>query len=76
MATKRTSNEFQTKLTWSTITTAAKEFVAEHRAFLEIQDETVKNHPKEVLDGFEAGYQQGFERACRWLMLHGVKYAM
>ena len=67
----------QTKLSWcKTVIPAAKEAAKEQRDFIAISSETWgTNYPNDVLDGFEAGYSQGFLAACRWLKLHGVTFA-
>lgn len=57
---------------WNLIARWSKETAAERRKFLEIPATGgIKNHPKEVLEGFEEGYRQGYQQACRDLQMHG-----
>jgi hypothetical protein len=74
MATKakQSTAESVKSVPWDRIARWAKETAAERRKFLEIKATgAVQNHPKEVLDGFEEGYRQGYHQAVKDLRMHG-----
>lgn len=70
MATKETNQVAE--VPFDSLSRWPKEAAAKRRAFLDIPATgAIKNHPKAVLDGFEAGFEHGYVEAIRDLQMHG-----